>query len=626
VETFRQDLRYALRTLGRTRRVAVPAILTLALGIGFALALLMLVERGLSRTASPEPAARAAVWEAGWSDEVRTPALMQAESLDALLWLLGGATVLVLLVVCINLGVLLMARAAARQQELSLRVVLGAARPRLSRQLLTEAGTLFLLGGTLGFILSGGVLAMLHATWPTGLHHWLGGGPSAAASLGALGLPLATALGCGLIPLRAASRTALASTLSSGERATPGPEEGVVRGWLVVLAVTASVALLVSAGLLLRSFVGISGTQAHELGYDPRDTLTFRLDFAAAGAADPVTLWAAQAKLLEQLGGLPGIVRLGFATEGAWAGVSVEDRVRAQCGDCFRGGMWLPITSGLARHHVVGPGFLQTLGVPLLRGRGFTSADDADASRVALINRSFMNQIFTGRDPLGKPIQVGGPEGDWHTVVGVIEDVRARGLGSGGEPAAALYLSALQHPVASPMLAIRFDRDALALRGGLEATLRAAHPALAPTDALLLEDRLAAFQAPLRWFAGIFAALAGLAALVAGIGVAGVVAYSVARRTRELGIRLALGAQPDDVVRLIVRQGARLTGIGAWLGLLAALSLARLLQVLFLAVRPLDPVVYLGVVLLLGGASLLACYLPARQAARVEPLIALRSE
>jgi putative ABC transport system permease protein len=370
----------------------------------------------------------------------------------------------------------------------------------------------------------------------------------------------------------------------------------------------------------------VAGTEVRELGYDPRDTLTYTVAFAGAGFAAPGQRVAAQHALLERIAALPGVRSVSFATDGSWLGMGTEDRVSAICGNCFRGSMWLPVTRGPARHHVVSPGYFEALGIPLLRGRTLSADDAAGAPVVAVISDAFAHLIFLGQDPIGKAVQVGGPDGEWYTVVGVVGSVRARGLGSSSEPVPSMYLSSLQHPPSSLGLAVRTAGEPHSHAAAVEEAIRAAAPAVAVHDAMTMEERLSHFVAPLRWFAGIFTGLAAFAGLLAGLGLFGVVAFTVARRTREMGVRIALGARGRQVATMIVGQSLRLAGVGAWLGVLAALCLARLLQFLFLGVAPLDWAVYATVVGLLLVVATVASYLPARRAARVDPVIALRAE
>jgi putative ABC transport system permease protein len=626
MEIFRRDLGFALRSLRRRPLVSGAALGVLSLGSGLTFAVLLLVHRGLAREAGQAPAGQGAVWEHGWSEAARLPVRMQAESLGTMLWILAAATGLVLLMAILNLGILQLARTGAREQEFTVRVVVGAGRLRLARQLITEVGTLTLLGGVLGFVVSGAALAALQVTWPESLPRWLGSGPAAAASLVSFGLPASSALCFGLLPLRLAGRQNLARSLGGGSRLTPGPDEGVLRRWSIIVAVATSASLLVGAGLMLRGFSTIGGAPGVLAGFDPADTLTLRLDFAGAGHRDPARLAAAQANLLAQLETDERLGAASLASEGTWIGMGAEDLVTAQCGNCFRGGMWLPVTRGPARHHVVSPGYFAAMGIPLLEGHEFTRDQSAGSEPVAVISRTFAHQIFLGRPAVGRPIQIGGAEGGWHTVIGVVGDVRVAGLGNDGEPVAAVYLSTLQHPPAVAYLAIRTPGPPAAYAASVSDLIGASSPRLVPDDVLSMEARLQRHAAPLRWLSGIFALLAAYAATIAALGLFAVIAHLAGRRTREMGVRLAVGARPGQVVRLVVGQGVRLTLVGAWLGLLGGLCVARLLHSQFLGVAMFDAAVYLGVAGLLLSVALIASYLPARRAAGVDPAVALRPE
>ena len=613
MELLLQDLRYAMRAFRRAPTFTGAVLAALAGGSAAGVALLHLVDAGLSRPDGPPPPSGS-----GWSPAAESIAQAQDRGVDALLRTLGGGTLLVLAIACSTLAILLLARATARRAEMALRATLGAPRRRVLRQLLAEGGSLAVAGTLLGLLLAAAGIGLLRASWPEGLPAWLGFAAGVPAVALGLALPALATLGFVLAPARAATRRNLHGELVVGARATAGRHEGQLRNLLVIVAVAVSLVLLTGAGLLLRSFNAHEGAGGR--GIDARDTLTMQLDLSGEQAPARAELFG---RVLTRVGAVPGVQAESLSSTGAWTGLGVADRVTTICGACSRGMMLLPVVHGTARHHEVSPGFFKAHGVPLLRGREFASVDRPGAASTAVINETFAYRLFPNGEPMGKKIQV---RGTWHTVVGIVRDVRTRGLGSGTEPVPAVYLSALQHPPRVAGLAVRTTGAPLEISPAVTAAVQTAGAPQLPQQIETMEQHLARFRAPLRWFAGIFAVLAGLAVLLAAHGLFGVITFTVQQRTREIGIRMALGAKARDVVGMIVRQSGRLVRLGLIPGLIGALSLARLLQFMFYGVRPLDPVVYGGVAALLAGVALFASVLPARRAVRVDPVVVLRAE
>ncbi|MEW5930500.1 MAG: ABC transporter permease, partial [Gemmatimonadota bacterium] len=427
-------------------------------------------------------------------------------------------------------------------------------------------------------------------------------------------------------PVVVAWRRDLRSPLATGGRATAEGGEVLARRALAVAQVAASVVLLTGAGLLLRGFALAGEEEGAGPGFDPRDTLTFQLRLPEPDGRERGLLLA---ELDRRIGALPGVVDAGAATPGAWLGLGTTDRVQAICLECAMYPGLRPTSSALARIHAVSPGFFAALGAPVPRGRELGPGDRDGAPRVAVINDTFAARLFPSRfpvDPLGKRIQLGGARGEWYTVVGVVEEVRAPGIGSGSAPVPAVYLSTLQHPPAVVSVAVRAAGDPMALLPAVEGAVRAAAPRAALSDAMTMERHLARFRAPLAWLAALLAALAAAALLLATSGLHGVMAYDAARRTREIGVRMALGARTGHVVRMVLGQGLRIVCAGAALSLFGALALGRLLQLLLAGVEPFDPLLFAGIALLLGIVALLAGHGPARRAATVDPQVSLRAE
>lgn len=559
----------------------------------------------------------------GWSTAVQTVRQVQHRDVRLLLRTLGGAALLALAIACSNLVVLLLARASVRRGEMTLRAVFGAGRMRLLGQLLAENGPIAFVASAFALALAAVGMAWLRQSWPFGLPRWLPDRVVPETWLLAFGIPLLVLLAFGLAPAAAAMRRNLHAALSTGGRATADRGAGVFRKLLVVGAVAAALMLLVSAGLLLRSFDARNPAVAEP---QAQGVFTARLDLNGNGYTTPTQRAAFYAQLQKRLARVPGVEAESIASVGALVGLGTTDRVRVACGECSRGTMFLPIIDDVARHHLVGPGFFDTLGVPIAEGRDFSVADGVGAPPVAIINRAFANRLFPNGRPLGKQVRVGAGEDGWFTVVGIAENVRARGIGSGAQPEPAIYLPALQHGPRSVSLAVRSPADPERVAAAVRRQIAALDPHLAPTTGMPLAEYLARFRAPLRWFAGLFGVLATVAVLLTTYGLYGVVSYLVARRTREMGIRMALGARTAQIVALVLRQTLHLTAWGTALGLIGALSMARLLQVHFYGVNPLDGGTYLAVAGLLAAVMLLASWVPVRRAVRVNPAVALGAE
>ena len=630
-----RDFRYARRAFRRSPGFPALLIGILALGTGVGGSLLGLVRAGLLRPLPPTDLL-APEWSGGalhgvidgaLDAPVRTVAEIQDAALHTLLLLLLGATVLVLALAVINAAALLLARATTRRSEMAVRAAVGATRGRLALQLGVEGAVMGALGIGSGLLLGGLIIYLLRSTWPNRTPPWgeLSTEPWILVAVGsgfglvALLLPLASVV--------AGATTNLHKALAAGARSTPGRYEGEFRNALAIGEIALSMVLLVGAGLLLRGMLAAPPPEATENA--ARGVLTLPLDLSKPRYAGPEDRAAFYGALLEQVEAFPGVKDTSVASPGAWVGMGDEVRVRTVCPPCWRGTMILPVVNGVSRVHSVSPAFFRTLDVTLLAGREFAVDDGLDAPGVAIVSQTFAYRLFPNGEPLGKKLRIGAREDAWYTVVGVVEDVRARGIGTPSEPVPALYLSALQHPPRAAGLAVETSGS---IEQAIPAVLRVIEsldPGQTETAAagmLTMQEEVARFLAPLRWFARVFGALAAAAILLAGLGLGGVISYNVSRRTREMGIRAALGARPAQVIRMIVKQTLHLVVIGGALGLLGALSIARLLQVLFLGVPSLDATVYGSVALLLGATALLASILPARRTARIDPKIALQGE
>ncbi|CAN5132696.1 ABC transporter permease [soil metagenome] len=533
----------------------------------------------------------------------------------ALLVLLG-AVGFVLLIACVNIASLLLGRAVAREREVAIRTALGAARGRLIRQLLTESLLLALAGGGLG---------LLFAFWGTDL--LVGLSPPGTPRIGevgidaqvlgfALALSLCTGLLFCLVPALQASRPVLTRTLGDrgGGRSTAASRR--TRSALMVDEIAIALTLLVGAGLLMRSFGRLIQV---DVGFDPANVLVANLALPQAQYEEDPPRVAFYEQLLERVGSLPGVRGAGAISvlplggDDADVSFTIEGRPPPD-----------PERVPVAQFRIATVGYFRAMGMTLLAGRVFTDRDRADAPRVAVITETMARSLWPGEDAVGKqfrPQSFGEP---LVTIVGVIEDVHHFGLDQ--EPRPEYYFPHAQLPARTMTLVARTTGDPLGLSGTLREQVRSLDPRLPVADITTMEQLVARSVALPRLYLSLFGVFAAVALLLASIGIYGVTAFSVTRRTQEIGVRMALCARGGDVLAMIVRQAMALAGIGLGIGLVAALFLSRTLASLLYGLSPTDPLTFAGVAALLAAVALLAAYLPARRATRIEPMVALRAE
>jgi putative ABC transport system permease protein len=553
---------------------------------------------------------------------------VSGEARPALLLLLG-AVGLVLLIACANVANLLLARASSRRREIAIRSALGASRGRVVRQLLTESLLLGLTGGALGlFLASVGVEAFVAAS-PKALPRLEAVHVDGTVLLFALGASILTSLVFGLLPAVQTFREAVPEHLGDAVRGSSQDGRGHrLRAAFVVAETALALMLLVGAGLLVRSFGRILNLNP---GLDASQVMTIRVVLPEARYAEGDRIHAFYDRLLTDLRALPGVRSAGGASSLLLSRLPDSGTLRVQ-------GVPAP-SPGTPEEPVtadsVTTGFFETLRVPLRRGRLFEARDahPADELRarplpsVAVVNEALVRRFFAGQDPLGRRITFGNPANpkvNWSEIVGVVGDVRRSGLDKATRAEAYFYEG--QVPDNGLYLALRADGDLLAAAHSAQRAVWAIDPDQPVASMRSLEGLLRGTVAERRLSTDLLAAFGGLALLLAAIGIYGVMAFSTAERTRELGIRLALGAEPRDVLRLILRDGARLSALGVGLGLVGALGASRALSSMLFGVSPTDPLTFAAVVGLLGSVSLLACYIPARRATRVDPVVALRRE
>jgi putative ABC transport system permease protein len=531
-----------------------------------------------------------------------------AKQLRPSLLALLGLAALVLLIACANIANLLLARAAGRQQEIAIRGALGAGRSRIVRQLLIESGLLGLAGGAVGVLMASYGVEILYALLPSAWSPLIRGGVDGPVLLFSLAISLLTVLLFGVAPALRASGFDLNEALKQGLRAArldAGPHS--YRGILVAGEVALAAILLTAAGLLAKSFVRLSTV---ELGFQPESVLTVALHRTGQHMEhfyDP---------LLQRISALPrvraaGIINYAPLSGGGWGqDIEIEGRPPRARGDLI----W-------AAHRQASPGYFRAMGIPLLRGRTFEESDWWSAN--AIISEAMAKQYWPGENPVGKRFGVNCSDSPchWQTVVGVVGDVKE--LGPAAEPAVAMYFMEIGDDMT---LAVRATQEPARLVALIRQIVHSIDPKQAIGDVRTMESMASESVAPQRLTMLVSTLFAALALVLAMVGLYGVISYSVAQRTHEFGIRMALGAERRDILKLVVGQGSQVILAGAGMGMLGALALTRFVSSLLFGVKPTDPLTYLAVSLLLFAVALLASYIPARRATKVDPLVALRYE
>jgi predicted permease len=535
------------------------------------------------------------------------------------LWVLLGTVFFVLLIACVNVANLSLARATAREQEMAVRAALGAGRRRIIRQLLTESLLLASLGGACGILLAKWAIEVLRVFGPEQLPRLQSVTIDGQILLFTLALTLLTSVIFGLAPALQSGRINLNEVLKEGGRnGTSSRRQRHLRNTLVVTEVALALILLVGAGLLIRSFWKL---QKADPGFQATgQVLTTSLTLPGARYNERPKIAAFQEQLLERLAALPDVQVAGVTTDLPWTGYdenadfNIEGRTSS------------PDDVPSARYHVVSPDYFRAIGVPLLEGRFFNAADRLGAKRVVLINQSLAKRYWAGESAIGKrfTFSLQPKEEDWFTIVGVVGDMKDSPTSATAAPS--LYWSLLQQTPREMVLALRTNADPLKLVETVRNEVRALDQNLPLADVRTLTTIATSAVANQRftlWLVGLFAFIA---LVLAATGIYSILSYLVAQRKQEIGIRLALGAQTTDVLRLVIGQGMALALSGVVLGLMGAFTLTRLMQKLLYGVSATDPWTFIVIALLLIMVALLACWIPARRAMKVTPLTALRHE
>jgi putative ABC transport system permease protein len=533
----------------------------------------------------------------------------------ALLVLLGAVAFL-LLIACANIANLLLARAASRQKEIAIRTALGASRSSVLRLLLTESLLLSLAGGSLGLLLAVWGTNALMAMAPDNIPRLNEVGLDAQVFGFTLAVSILTGIFFGLIPTLQASKPDLNEALKDSSRGSSGGAAGKsLRGALVSAEVALSLVLLIGAGLMIKSFVRL---QQMNLGFNPDQVLTVNLSLSRFRYPEERQQVAFYQEALARLQSVPG-VQSAAATTGlpltvdlSGSDFRIEGRPEPEAGKEM-----------IIHTRSVSPGYFKTLGISLVKGRDFSDRDKSDAPGAAIINNDLARIYFPSEDPIGKRITFN--EGkSWLSIVGIIGDVKQLGLDSNADPE--VYFPYLQATSPRMSIVVRTASDPLSMTAAVKSQIQAIDKDLPITNAKTMQQLLAESISGRRFNMLLLAIFATVSLALAIVGIYGVMSYAVSQRTQEIGIRMALGAQAIDVLKLVVKNGMSLALIGVALGLAGAFALTRLLASLLFQVTPTDGATFSGVAICLIVVALLACYIPARRATKVDPLVALRNE
>ncbi|HEX5412519.1 MAG TPA: ABC transporter permease [Terriglobia bacterium] len=531
------------------------------------------------------------------------------------LWMLAGAVFFVLLIAISNVTGLLLARSASRRHEIGIRVALGAGRSRIVRQLLAESLTLAAVSGLFGLLVAWAGIRLILMIRPVHLARFTEIGLEPRALGCAMVLCLLTAILVGLAPAISMARRNVVEAGEGARVASPGISNRGMRHALVVTEFALAILLLVGAVLLIRSLWSVESVDP---GFRPEQVLCAQLCTPASmTAAQRVSLYNS---MLEHVAALPGVKSSGII------------------GDIFINSVQeYPLTvegrSGIVsrsmqfRRDEVSEGFFKTLGTPLLRGRFFSGADGPDSQKVAILNSVMVQRLWPGLDPLGRRFKLGPATsaGEWFTVVGVVGKMHREGLEK--EPVAQMFVPLAQDPSRLETLLVRTSSgDPLEMAGAVKAAVQQVDQQVPVYAVATLEDRLGSFLGPRRFQASLLIVFSAVALLMAAIGIFGLIQYSVSTRTHEIGIRMALGAEKGAVLRMIIGQGLKLALAGVVIGIAGALALTRFLSSLLYGVKPTDPLTFVAVSIILLVVALVACYIPARRATKVDPMVALRYE
>jgi putative ABC transport system permease protein len=532
------------------------------------------------------------------------------------LLILVGAMLLVLLIACANLTTMLLARAASREREMAIRVALGARPLHLLKHVLTESVLLALLGAVAGFLL---------AIWGVDLLKHIGASTvprlrEVNLDLRVLAMTFGIAVGTGiligLVPGLACTKPELTESLKEGGRSsTHGRRHNRLRSALIVTEVALALVLLTSAGLLMKSFVQLQNASP---GFNPHNVLTMEVSLPALRYPDDKAIVQFSNEAQRRIAALPGVEFAAVTTVLPLAGTNSDSSFAIEGRTNERNA-----PSPDEEKREVSADYFRAIGTPLIRGRFFTVADNADAPPVIVINQALAKKYWPNQDAVGKRIVMGGMSSNptWITIVGVVGDIKHTGLDA--EPNPEMYVPFAQYPYKSMIFTVRSAQDPRLLVSVIRSQIQAIDPAQPVANIRTFEQVIADSLAPRRLSVVLLGVFAGAAVLLAAIGIYGVISFLVVQRTHEIGVRMALGAQRADVLRLIIGRASKLVGVGTAAGLVLAFFSTRALQALLYRVSAFDAPTFLLVTFVLGVVAFAASYLPAQRATRADPMIAL---
>jgi predicted permease len=527
------------------------------------------------------------------------------------LLILLGSVGLVLLIACANVANLLLVRASARQKEMAVRVALGASRRALVRQLLTESLLLAALGAALGILLAFWGTSFIASQLPDGIPRLQEARVDAPVLIFTLAVSLLTGLLFGLAPALQSSRPNLTEGLKEGDRGSSGRRQRL-RSVLVVGEVALTLTLLVGAGLLLQSFRRVLQVDP---GFKAQNLLTMRLSVNNPDGQQVANFFD---QLQQKVRSLPGVKSvavsdgLPFGRDANHPNFIIEGRP-------------IPDKKPFGQRYTVSPDYFQTMGIELIKGRLFTAEDTRDSQRVIVIDEALARQYFSNEDPIGKRLKQG-PTSPSLEIVGIVRHVEPYSLDGQPSGVAQFYTNFNQNSVRRINLLTRTEVEPLSLASAVRGQIAVLNKDQAVFNVRTMEQILAQSVAARRFSMLLLTIFAVVALALASLGIYGLMSYAVAQRTREIGVRMALGAQSGDVLKLVVGQGMMLALTGVALGLVAAVALTRTIKNLLFGVSATDPATFAAIALLLIAVALLACYVPARRATKVDPLVALRCE
>jgi putative ABC transport system permease protein len=541
---------------------------------------------------------------------------LAAAGMRPALLILLGAVFLVLLIACANLTTMLLARAAAREREIAIRVALGAGRLRLLKQIFTESVLLALIGGAAGVLL---------ALWGVELLKTIGAQTvprlrEVNVDLVVLAVTLAICIGTGIIfglaPGLASSRPELTEALKEGGRgSTVGARRNRLRNGLVIAEVALALVLLSGAGLLIKSFTRLQNVNP---GFNPRNALTFEVSLPKVQCPDDASIVRFNNEAQSRIAALPGVQAAGFSTILPLAGTNSDWSFAIEGRPSDKNS-----PSPDEEKRQVSPDYFRAIQTPLIKGRFFTDADKADAPLVIIVNQTFAKKFWPEGDALGKRITYDDPKKNpkWITIVGIVGDIRHFGLDI--DPKPEMYVPFAQSSYSTTIYVVRSDQDPRTLTAAIQREIQKIDPAVPLANVRTFENVIGESVAPRRLSVVLLGVFAGVAVLLASVGIYGVMSFLVVQRTHEIGVRMALGAQRRDVFKLVLARSLKLISVGTIIGLIVALMSTHTLRALLYSVGAFDAMTFVLVTILLGAVALAASYLPAMRATRADPMVVL---